>query len=351
MKKIKYIVFIIVFFLLLRVIIVLIVRAPSYTIQTSGKLYIVNKLSSSITVFDLFNGENISEIPIDVQPYKITTVSKLNQVIVANYGSNNVIGSSLTAINTKTNTIENTIQLEGSLRPYGIASFPQSNKVGTVTHVGNNLLVVNTETGIIEKNIPTKQIVSNLLVLDPIKPFAYVTNINSNSVSIIDLNLNLVVKNIHCGLGTFGIDIVPDGSEVWVTNKQENSISIINTETFKVTNVLKTGEEPLCLKFSVNGQYCLVTNSNDGTVTVYNQKSKKLIKTIQIPGKKGLIERIMYHTPRPVDVLMHPNGSYAFVSNSNANKIEVIDMKTFTLVSTIGTGKIPDGLAFVEGIY
>ncbi len=34
--------------------------------------------------------------------------------------------------------------------------------------------------------------------------------------------------------------------------------------------------------------------------------------------------------------------------NSNADKIEVIDMKTFTLISTIGTGRVPDGLAFVE---
>jgi YVTN family beta-propeller protein len=46
--------------------------------------------------------------------------------------------------------------------------------------------------------------------------------------------------------------------------------------------------------------------------------------------------------------LIHPNGLYAFVANSNANKIEVIDMKTFTVVSNIGTGKIPDGLAFVK---
>jgi YVTN family beta-propeller protein len=46
--------------------------------------------------------------------------------------------------------------------------------------------------------------------------------------------------------------------------------------------------------------------------------------------------------------LIHPNGLYAFVANSNANKIEVIDMRTFTLVSTIGTEKIPDGMTFVK---
>ncbi|MGZ0016177.1 YVTN family beta-propeller repeat protein [Yeosuana sp. AK3] len=348
MKKIKYIVFVVGFFLLLRAIIVFVVRAPSYTIQTSGKLYTVNKLSSSITVFDLFHGENISEIPINVQPYKVTSFSNLNKVIVANYGSDDVVGNSITVIDAKTNTIENTFPLEGSLRPYGIVSFPQSSKVAVVTHIGNNFLVVDAETGVIEKDIPTNQIVSNLLVLDPTKPLAYVTNTNSNSVSVIDLNFNFVIKNIHCGLGTFGIDITPDGSEIWVTNKKENSISVINTETYQVVNILKTGEEPLCLRFSIDGQYCLVTNSNDGTVTVYNQKTKRLIKTIQIPGKKGLVERILYHTPRPLDILMHPNGHYAFVSNSNANKIEVIDMKTFKIISTIGTGKIPDGLAFIK---
>jgi DNA-binding beta-propeller fold protein YncE len=31
----------------------------------------------------------------------------------------------------------------------------------------------------------------------------------------------------------------------------------------------------------------------------------------------------------PVNILMHPNGLYAFVANSNANKVEVIDMKKF----------------------
>jgi YVTN family beta-propeller protein len=51
---------------------------------------------------------------------------------------------------------------------------------------------------------------------------------------------------------------------------------------------------------------------------------------------------------RPENILMHPNGLYAFVANSNANKIEVIDMKTFTIVSTIGTGKVPDAMVFVE---
>ena len=100
--------------------------------------------------------------------------------------------------------------------------------------------------------------------------------------------------------------------------------------------------------FSIDGKHCLATNATDGTISGYDQHSKKQIKTIKIPGKTSLLERVLYLTPRPVGLLIHPNGLYAFVANSNADRIEVIDMKTFTIVSTIGTGRIPDGLTFVD---
>jgi YVTN family beta-propeller protein len=42
---------------------------------------------------------------------------------------------------------------------------------------------------------------------------------------------------------------------------------------------------------------------------------------------------------------MHPNGKYAFVANSNADRVEVVDLENFEIVSTIATERIPDGLA------
>ena len=327
---------------------IFVIRRPSYTIQTNGKLYIVNKLSKSITVFDLFQGKELTEFPMSVEPHEATTLTNLNKVVVTNYGAPNEIGKSISVINTKTNKVEKTIELEESLRPHGILTFPNSNNVGVVTDVGNDLVVVNIETGIVEKKIPTQQVVSHLLVLHPNKPLAYVTNINSSSVSVIDLHLNQVIKIIPCDLGTEGIDITPDGTEIWVTNNKENTISVINTNTNEITNSIRNGKESLRLKFSIDGKYCLTTNASDGTIAVYDQHSKKEIKTIKIRGKTNLMQRALYHTPRPVGLLMHPNGLYAFVANSNADRIEVIDMKTLTIVSTIGTGRVPDGLTFVE---
>jgi YVTN family beta-propeller protein len=346
MKRLKYVLISFGVLLLLVRLSIMIVRLPSYTIKTSGKLYIVSKLSRDVQVVDLFTGKEIAEIPIDMLSHEaITTVDK-NSVVLTNYGATD--GNVIKVINTKTNKLKKTVDLKENILANGIAAFPETNKVAVIDYVRNTLFVLNVKTDSIEKQIQTKQKKSHLVVIHPNKPIAYVTNINSGSVSVIDLKKNRVLKIISCGLGRKGIDITPDGSEIWVTNTKENSITIINTSTYKVVDTLKTGDEPLKLKFSKDGKYCLVANAIEGTISVYNQQSKKKIKSIILHGKTTLLERILYHTPRPVNILIHPNGLYAFVSNSNANKIEVIDMKTFKIVSSIGTGKVPDALAFVE---
>jgi len=335
-------------FILLSVVVFYFIKQPSYTIKTDGILYVVNKASSSITIFDLFEGKQIKELSIEIEPHEATTLTNPNRVIVTNYGTPDVEGRSITVINADSNTIEKTIALGESLKPHGIISLPQPNRVAVVTDIGNDLSVINVVTDVVEKQISTQQDFSHLLVHHPFKPLIYISNINSGSVSVIDVELDKVIKIIPCSKRAEGIDITPDGAELWVTNIKENFISVINTETYKTTARIDTGKEPLRLKFSNDGKQCLVSNAGDGTVSVYNTTTKKQISSISIPGKKNIIEKVLYRTPRPVGILMHPNGLYAFVSNLTASRVEVIDMRNFTLVSSIKVGNMPDGLALIN---
>jgi YVTN family beta-propeller protein len=346
-KQIKRVLLVVVPLYALFVLVVLLVRMPSYTLQTSGKLYIVNKLSRDIQVFDLYTGEEIAEIPIDMQAHEVIAMYDDNDLILTDYGDRSSKGNTIKIIDTKTNTLEKTITVKGSMNANGLVYVAEPNKIGLVDYVTNNVSILNIATGSIEKRIPTEQKKSHLAVLHPKEPLGYVTNMQSNSVSVIDLQTEKVVTIVPCGLTTESIDITPDGSEVWVTNKNGNSITIIDTRTNTVLDTLPTGNEPLKIKFSIDGKYALVANANDGSVSVYDRYAKEKVKNINIPGKHTLVERVLYHTPRPVNILMHPNGNYAFIANSNASKIEVIDMARFEIVSTIGTGSIPDAMAFV----
>ncbi|UAM96767.1 beta-propeller fold lactonase family protein [Polaribacter litorisediminis] len=324
------------------------IKQPSYSIQTEGTLYVVNKTSQSITIFDLFEGNQIKELSLDIEPHEATVVNNPNRIVVTNYGSPDAAGKSITIINAENNTIVKKIDLGKSLRPHGIITLPEANKVGVVTDIGNHLSIVNIETGVLEKQIATQQDFSHLLVHHPKKPLIYVSNINSGSVSVIDIELDSVVKIIPFNNKAEGIDITPDGSELWVTNIEGNFISVIDTETNQITDRIHTGKTPLRLKFSVDGSYCLVSNASDGTVSVFDRKTKKQLTSIMIPGKKNILEKVLYRTPRPVGILMHPNGKYAFVSNYTAGRVEVIDMRNFTIVSSIKVGDMPDGLAFIN---
>ena len=348
MKKIKYLVLVSVSVFMVLTIITSAFRSPSFSIKSSGRLLIVNKLSRSVTVFDLSVGNEITELFLEIEPHEAATLNNQSHVIITNYGDSKSIGKSISVINTNTYEIEKCIDLNSSYRPHGIIKLDNSNNVALVTSVGNELLIVDTQAGKIEKRISTEQELSHMLVLHPNKPIAYVTNVVSGSVSVIDIKNEKLISIIDCGNGTEGLDITPDGKELWVTNSKDKSISIICTKTNSIVGILSTGNEALRLKFSIDGIYCFVPNSRDGTIRVYDQKKRQQIKIISIPGKKKLLERVLYHTPRPVGILMHPNGKHAFVANSNADKVEVIDMKSFKIVSTIGTGRVPDGLAFIR---
>ncbi len=345
MKIIK--ILIVLFFLLVAVLLVsrMLVRAEDYTISTSGRLFVVNKLDRSITVFDLEKGKHLEEILLSTQPREIASTALPNKLAVTNYGSDLLAGKSISIINTETFNIEKQISFTEGTRPHGIVPFTKENKVMVATNGGSNVIVVDLDNETVLSSLHTNQEVSHMIAMHPFKNLSYVTQVNSGSVCVIDTKNNTVLHTIKCGNKTDGIAITPDGKEVWVTNLKDNTISIIDTKLNAVTKTISTGKDPYRLKFSLDGSHCYVTNAEDGTVVIYDRYLKKKLKTIQLPGKGNILDRFLYHTPRPVGILMHPNGKYAFIANSNANKIEIIDTETMQIVSTISTGKVPDSMA------
>jgi YVTN family beta-propeller protein len=111
---------------------------------------------------------------------------------------------------------------------------------------------------------------------------------------------------------------------------------------------LNCNEEPNRLKITPDGKHCLVANSSGGNISVFDVTKKKLFRTIIVPGKSNLAEKVLLHSPRLAGIVFHPDGKYVFIANSNANKVVVIDMENWKIVSNIATGDIPDGMAVTQ---
>ena len=59
----------------------------------------------------------------------------------------------------------------------------------------------------------------------------YVTNLNDDTVSVIDTATNTVLKTITVGNGPVGIEYDPINKRMYVTNSADDTVSVIDTTT------------------------------------------------------------------------------------------------------------------------
>ena len=82
------------------------------------------------------------------------------------------------------------------------------------------------------------------------EPFAYITNVSSNNVSVIDTSNNTVTTTISVGTNPYGVSVSPDGAKVYVTNNSSNNVSVIRTSDNTVTTTVTVGTYPLGVSVS-----------------------------------------------------------------------------------------------------
>ena len=75
-------------------------------------------------------------------------------------------------------------------------------------------------------------------------PFAYLTNFDDGTVSVIDTASNTIVATVNVGSGPYGVAVSPDGAEVYVANSGSDNVSVIETANHTVTDTVNVGDGP-----------------------------------------------------------------------------------------------------------
>lgn len=161
---------------------------------------------------------------------------------------------------------------------------------------------------------------------------AFVTNSgNPDSVSIIDTATNTIAASIPFPAGSdpTGIAITPDGSRAYVSNNgTPDSVSVIDTATNTIitTILLSAGSNPTAIEITPDGTRAYVANIGvPDSVTVIDTVTNAIETTILFPAGSD---------PRAVAIT--PDGTRAYVANAGTpESISVIDTATNMIVSTI----------------
>jgi YVTN family beta-propeller protein len=324
--------------------------AFGYSPET-GTLIVLNKSEASASLISLKTGHVVANIPTGVGPHEVAVSPDGKLAVVSNYGAREP-GSSLTVIDLKEQKVLKTIDLEKYQRPHGIIFLPEGKSLLVTAEAQKALLKVDLNKGKVLKAMDTDQEVSHMVALSSAGNRAFVANIRSGSVTVVDLQKGEAVATIQTGAGAEGVDISPDGRELWVSNRADDSISIIDTESLEVVEKLQSKSFPIRVKFTPNGQYVLVSNARSGDVAVFDARQRKEVRRIAmaVQAKKGKESRLFSdrfgESPVPVGILIDPEGGQAYVANTNADIVTVIDLESWQITNRLKTGREPDGLGF-----
>lgn len=314
--------------------------APQLTSSASGaaqgSLLVLNKSESTLAIIDPTTLKVLARVPTGEAPHELTTSADGRLAFVCNYGTAERPGNTISIIDIPARKEIKRVDLGALLRPHGVT---ESNGKIYFTIEGSRAVArYDPVDGRVDWTMGTGQGGTHMVVVAAASRKIYTANRESDTVSAIAPAKETsawTITQIAVGKGPEGIDLSPDGRQIWVAHRGDGRLSIIDTATNQVKETLKVGAAPIRVKFTPDGKRVLVSDSQGGDVVVFDASTRKELKRIQIGGV-------------PAGILMHPDGHRAFVASTQANKVSVINLEDFTVIGTIESGRGPDGMAWAQ---
>ncbi len=204
--------------------------------------------------------------------------------------------------------------------------------------VGGNVAIFDTSTYALAGAITSGTTNPYGVAMTPDGDEVWVTESGTNTVSVIATATNKITDTVVVGIYPHGIAITPDGSSAYVANTGPNTgpggsetVSVIDISAKAVTGTLTVGEAPQVLAVSPDGSLLFVTCA-DGLYA--------------IATADGRVRKASEDLRNPHGVTVTPDGSHAYVADSERNQIVVLDASSLRTVGRIPVGATPWNTAF-----
>lgn len=319
-------------------------------------LIVANKAEATVSLIDVATGEVRATLPTGVGPHEVAVSPDGRRAVVADYGTGDAPGGTLTLIDVAAGNVLSTIDLGEYQRPHGMA-WPEDDALFVTAEAQKVLLRVDPGTGTVVRAYPTGQEVSHMVAVAPDVSRAFVANIGSGTVTAIDLTSGEKLGDVATGEGAEGIAVTPDGARVWVTNRAADTVSVIDAATLKVVETLELGSFPIRAEVTPDGAQVLVSNARSGSVAVIGQSEVEVLRTIAIEvrvaaqseeGAEGEVDRLLRFgdSPVPIGIEIAPDGERAYVALANADQIFILDLEKGVVSGQVTAGREPDGMGY-----
>jgi len=281
--------------------------------------YITNYYNSSVSVIDTATNTVVNTVNVGISPFGVAVSPDGSMVYVTNAGSNTV-----SVIDTATNIVIATVDV--GKRPFGVAVNQDGTKVYVTNELSNTVSVIDTATNTVVATVDAGSYPAGIAV-SPDGTIVYAVN-EEGSLSVIDAATNTVTATVGLEINPIAVAVSPDGAKVYVTNWGSNTVSVIDAATNTVTATVSVGSCPGGIAISPDATKVYVTNELSNTVSVIDAETNTVTATVDAGNSLW-------------GIAINPDGTRIYVANEKDNTVSVIDTATNTVTATVNVGSGP----------
>jgi serine/threonine-protein kinase len=216
----------------------------------------------------------------------------------------------------------------GAVNPNGRFAYVTNLDPQTVT-------VLNTATRAVVATIPVPAGPPRFVALAPDGRTAYLSVYDDfgegNVVAVLDTATNTLGPVIPVDRQPFALALAPDRRTLWVPSHDTATVDLVDTVTARVVKRIRVAPNPVSVTFGGGRAY--VADDAANLVTVLNQTTGAVITTIRVGT-----------SPRRVAV--SPDGRRAAVVNFESNNVSIIDTANERVVAVVPVGVNPQDVVY-----
>jgi YVTN family beta-propeller protein len=318
-----------------RTIFALLVLATTAAGAQAPRLLVLNKEEATLHIIDPASGKLLGRVSTGAGPHEVVVSDDGKFAYVANYGTGQAPGNTLSVIDLAAQKEIRRVEISPLSRPHGL--WWANGRVYFTAEADRKIARYDPATNNMDWLFETGQNGTHMVVLSKDGRTIATTNIASDTVSLIEQNAGGEWTHtvVPVGRGPEGLDLSPDGRELWVAHSRDGGVSVIDVTSKKVAHTIPVGtKRSNRLKLTPDGKFALISDLDAGELVVLDTATRKEIERLPIG--------------RMLEGILIPTSERAYVAVTGENYVAVVDLKTWQVTRKIPAGAGPDGMAWVR---
>jgi YVTN family beta-propeller protein len=180
----------------------------------------------------------------------------------------------------------------------------------------------------LESKIPLGQVMGRIdhLAYDPARQLLYVAELGNDTIAVVDIKGQRVVRTVSGFDGPQGIAYEPGTDAIYVANGGDGTVQIFSGSDFALLAKLVLGEDADNVRIDQESRRVYV-GYGGGAIAIIDAMSRKLVGRIPLQG-------------HPEGFQLDPEGDLIFVNVPDARQIALVSREKRKQVATWTTGRL-----------